>query len=246
MKKQLIYSTSIIVGIVLFFSLYSCKNTGNVTLASGLPVDFEEELLTGIIVADVFVDKGGREHPEIVEYYFLYENGQEFIKLSESTGIADNVIQFKNVLVKAQVEIHEGLWDTNDPNVQSRVGKYFVITNIVKIGMPESISFADGNGNNYNFSPNRFIYDPVTPEESSSGVYSGGKPVDKSIDLITFQRIVIKAYALVEKTNLHIDSRIMGSGALTISFAKSTKTAIIKDCDELSNFVKELKVFVIE
>jgi hypothetical protein len=112
--------------------------------------------------------------------------------------------------------------------------------------MPESISFADGSGNNYNFTPNRFVYDPVSPEESSSGVYSGGKPVDKSIDLITFQRIVVKAYALVEKTNLHIDNRVMGSGALTIGFAKSTKTAIIKDCDELSTFVTDLKVFVVD
>jgi hypothetical protein len=49
------------------------------------------------------------------------------------------------------------------------------------------LNFADGSGNRYTIASDaadanaHLVYEPITPEQSSSGTYSGGSPVDRQI-----------------------------------------------------------------
>lgn len=49
--------------------------------------------------------------------------------------------------------------------------------------------YADGNNNLYSISESIIKYKPVTKEESSSGVYSGGKPKEKEISSEQYKKL---------------------------------------------------------
>ena len=51
-------------------------------------------------------------------------------------------------------------------------------------------SYSDGSGNTYFITETTITYSPVTPLESSSGLYSGGEPANITIDKATFQNVV--------------------------------------------------------
>lgn len=200
----------------------------------------QHESYSGLIVSYPFVNKVGEEKPEYAEDYFLCSDGEYFIKKSESHYKKD-VKTLTNFYVKIDASINDGLWDTNDPNVQSRVGPYITIESIEVIDKPIKIVYNDGNANSYIIEPNSFVYDPITPMESSSGVYSGGDPKDFSIDQEKFNAIFIKAEELSKKESIMIDSRQKGTGFLKLTFEKSEKSFYISNCTELDEFEKYLK-----
>ena len=87
---------------------------------------------SGTIVKHNFVDKGGREHKDIFDYYLKTDKGEIFIKISEGNVSRDELAKHLNKEIKVKaLLIHWGLWDTDDPNVQSRVGDYFIFKEII-------------------------------------------------------------------------------------------------------------------
>lgn len=191
---------------------------------------------TGIITMSPFVNKIGEVMPEYAEHYFLCSEGEYFIKLMDCKNVNAEVKDFKNKYVKMHISIGDGLWDTNDPNVQSRVGSYVIYDSIVEIDEPIKIVYNDGNANAYIISTKSFKYAPVTPMESSSGTYSGGEPKDFEIEQSTFNEIFIRAEKIATTDDIKIDTRQMGTGFIKITFKDSEIKAYIANSSDLTDF----------
>lgn len=88
---------------------------------------------------------------------------------------------------------------------------------------PWTLTYADGSGNVYGFAADddgvRFTYAPVTPARSSSGVYSGGAPVDLRLaaDDPRLAALWQQARALEADTAQHAAARNKGDGAFTVT-----------------------------
>ncbi len=86
--------------------------------------------------------------------------------------------------------------------------------------------FFDGSGNQYTISLVELVYNPVQPMESSSGVYSGGKPVIiplKSAQFMALSELLEKG---INQTTLHLKDRIKRSGVITKT-RQSTSVSVI-------------------
>lgn len=87
--------------------------------------------LKGRFIKEQFVNKAGRKIDGVFDYFFEIQGEKYFIKF---TGSFTKVSDIESVLgnnIRADIIFKEGLWDTDDPNVQSRVGKYITITKII-------------------------------------------------------------------------------------------------------------------
>jgi len=87
------------------------------------------------------------------------------------------------------------------------------------------LTYSDGSGNAYYIAPDRFVYSPVSPLQSSSGIYSGGKAVNKSIDSKTYQALETLFREAAADTTAHTNQRTKGSGE--IQFVAEQKTVLI-------------------
>ena len=82
------------------------------------------------VIKEPFVNKAGNEL-DFSEYYIEVKQHTYFIKWSESKVQQSDIEPFVNKKVKLKIEVKDGLWDTDDPNMQSRIGKYAVIIAIL-------------------------------------------------------------------------------------------------------------------
>jgi hypothetical protein len=86
---------------------------------------------------------------------------------------------------------------------------------------PWRVTYSDGSGNALYFwceeagTPSLFRYDPVRPEFSSSGIYSGGEP--KTGDVPDANLLWRRLAALEAAKSAHLDHRPKGSGQVTIT-----------------------------
>lgn len=84
------------------------------------------------IIAEIFVDKGGREHPEIVEYYLEFGGKQHWIKFADSKVSVEAVKALAGQTIYFDGKLENGLWDTDNPEVQSRIGEFLIVDNMRK------------------------------------------------------------------------------------------------------------------
>src|SRR5687768_4200806 len=77
-------------------------------------------------------------------------------------------------------------------------------------------TYSDGSANRYIITPGTLEYDPVTPEESSTGTYSGGDPKTRSISPEQFDTIRDLLEKAISNTAVHIEDRIKTSGAISV------------------------------
>ena len=84
------------------------------------------------------------------------------------------------------------------------------------------IRYSDGVGNTHAVWINdddkvEYVYDPITPMESSSGTYSGGEPVHH-VGVVTrgqYDKLVAALQAAILNTGDHAKSRMKGTGIAT-------------------------------
>lgn len=94
------------------------------------------------------------------------------------------------------------------------------------------ISYLDQNNNEYRVTHDSFWYTPMTPEQSSSGTYSGGEAVMRKIDVKTFSEISKVAMALVETNKDKDIKREMLTSRLTVKKKdSSTRVTLRKSKD---------------
>jgi hypothetical protein len=88
---------------------------------------------------------------------------------------------------------------------------------------PWTLVYADGSANVFRFVADkvgvRFTYEPVRPEQSSTGTYSGGAPIDELLagDDPRLAALWEHARALEADTEHHADERNKGDGAFTLT-----------------------------
>ena len=83
--------------------------------------------MKGKIVKVDFINKGGFKVPGAFSYFFEIDGERLFIKITEGKVSRDEIAKHLNKEVEIKAYKSSGLWDTDDPNVQSRVGDYVVI-----------------------------------------------------------------------------------------------------------------------
>ncbi|MDD3687093.1 MAG: hypothetical protein PHE56_10055 [Bacteroidales bacterium] len=241
--KNLKNHVTIFISFCLLTSITSC-NSGKTTVADIPEFSGSYEWKNAIIYSESFTDKGGQEHHEIKDYFIFTQDGEYFIKLSECKTSDLKIEQINAHLVRVRVKISDGLWDTNDPNVQSRVGSYAVFDSIQNMGTPISVKFADGNGNKYTITQEKIIYDPISAAESSSGVYSGGEEKAVTIKSTDFYSIFLDAYAIHNNAELHIKYREMGSYLLNIELKEKNLVKNISNCEQAKALKDKLDKFL--
>jgi hypothetical protein len=87
--------------------------------------------------------------------------------------------------------------------------------------------YADGSANRYIITPDTLEYDPVTPEESSTGTYSGGDPKTVSISAEQFESIGQLFDKAIANKMVHIEDRIKTSGAISIVKGDTRTQAVL-------------------
>lgn len=87
--------------------------------------------------------------------------------------------------------------------------------------------YADGSANRYIITADTLEYDPVTPEESSTGTYSGGDPKSVSISAEQFESIGQLFDKAIANKAVHIADRMKTSGAISIVKGSNRTEAIL-------------------
>lgn len=80
----------------------------------------------------------------------------------------------------------------------------------------KTYTYIDGNNNTYTIRPDSIFYKPVTPAESSSGIYSGGEPKAVKLSAEQFAKIEAMIKAIWKDKKIHCDKREMGYGTIVI------------------------------
>ncbi|MGH7829103.1 MAG: hypothetical protein ACREP8_02890 [Candidatus Binatia bacterium] len=84
------------------------------------------------------------------------------------------------------------------------------------------MNYLDGSGNEYRFWKDseggsaRFEYSPVRPEESSTGMYSGGEPAQGTLSSKQVKQLWQRLHHLESDATLRITERMKGTGAFHI------------------------------
>src|SRR5688572_2333421 len=76
--------------------------------------------------------------------------------------------------------------------------------------------YIDGNNNTYTITSDSIKYDPITPKESSSGIYSGGDPKAVAITKEQFSKIESIIHQIQKDKASHAGKREMGYGTVVI------------------------------
>lgn len=107
--------------------------------------------------------------------------------------------------------------------------------------------YADGSGNVYKIGgkdSRTLSYSPVTPIESSSGVYSGGEPFEKTMTPREYENLIESLEAGFKATGSHIDKRKMMSGLVIRKQGEEETKVILKPgCAELKAIEAQLQAF---
>ncbi len=110
-----------------------------------------------------------------------------------------------------------------------------------------SLEYADGSANAYRIKGDgdgaRFKYLPVTPERSSTGMYSGGAPRDAHLDAAQTAGLWRRVGALEAATHLQTADRMKGTGAFHVTDAGGTRAFIILRGPELLAFDELVQAF---
>jgi hypothetical protein len=85
--------------------------------------------------------------------------------------------------------------------------------------------YLDGSANEFTVAPDRLVYNPVRPEDSSTGMYSGGEPADVVVTPEQFAALEELIARLIGDTAHHIADRTKGSG-LVIAGDRRTLVAM--------------------
>jgi hypothetical protein len=111
--------------------------------------------------------------------------------------------------------------------------------------LPTQYHYADGSGNRYLITQESIEYIPVKPAESSSGTYSGGEYAKKVIQTEDYQKVKTAFEQAFENKAIHIENRIMRSGALSAKTGSKEKSVIIKpDATEQTMLEQLLKALL--
>jgi hypothetical protein len=98
-------------------------------------VNMETKTYEGKIISDAFVNKVGEKSEDWSDLYFEIEDkGRHFIKFTDSTFTRKEAVELMDKSIKIEGSIREGYLDCEENleyEVQSRMGKYLIITKVI-------------------------------------------------------------------------------------------------------------------
>lgn len=110
---------------------------------------------------------------------------------------------------------------------------------------PTQYEYSDGSANRYVITENTLEYIPVKPEESSTGMYSGGEPKLVSITNDQYKTVASLFETAFENTNAHMTDRPKMSGLIVSITGNTSQQAILKpNSEEKTNIESQLKVML--
>jgi|GEM_PF-4054657 hypothetical protein len=89
------------------------------------------------------------------------------------------------------------------------------------------LKYLDGSGNSFNITNDSISYLPITPEISSSGMYSGGKETHKAINKVDFIRLSNQFDQIFSNKKIQISNRVKTSGLLIRYYKNNVMEQII-------------------
>ena len=105
---------------------------------------------------------------------------------------------------------------------------------------PWSVVYADGSGNLTRLSMTdetiAWETEPVQPENSSTGTYSGGTPGAGVFDADVGAQIWVQLRALEATVETHAENRAMGTGGVTVVTLSGTRNFVLTRTEELTAF----------
>jgi hypothetical protein len=102
--------------------------------------------------------------------------------------------------------------------------------------------YADGSGNVYVVKDLSVEYKPVTPRNSSSGVYSGGEPAHATVSSSQYDSLVNLLESAMANSSIHQENREMMTGLIVrYSNADPTRTVLKRDSSEKNAIETALK-----
>lgn len=121
----------------VFIVLGSCSNTkGTADVLSGEIIDLKKDkaqitVIEAKLIRKKAYNKAGREMPYAGDFYLVYEGKEVFVKLMDSEVTSEDLEPLLDKKSKFEIIESDGLWDTDNPEVQSRVGPYLEIIKIL-------------------------------------------------------------------------------------------------------------------
>ena len=102
------------------------------------------------------------------------------------------------------------------------------------------LQYSDGNGNWFTITQDLVAYRGVRPEESSSGVYSGGE--DKKVAISSVQRKEIQQLFqdATENSDIHIQNRLMMSGQIVVGHDKFILKPGCEEMIAIENYLRSI------
>ncbi len=103
---------------------------------------------------------------------------------------------------------------------------------------PWSIDYRDGSANAFRARDDgrsaTFEFVPVTPEQSSTGRYSGGAPKSGPLAAADVEALWALVHALDDDGAVHTTERGKGTGAFSLRDATGTRDYIVQRCPALA------------
>jgi hypothetical protein len=101
--------------------------------------------------------------------------------------------------------------------------------------------YADGSANLYLLTETSLEYLPVKPEESSTGMYSGGDPKKVAVTPAEFNELKDLFDDALKKTSSHIPDRIKTSGMISVIGSTKNQCILKPYCEEMKAIEGTLK-----
>jgi hypothetical protein len=101
-----------------------------------------------------------------------------------------------------------------------------------------SYEYADGSGNVYVVKDLSVEYKPVTPRNSSSGIYSGGEPASVTIASDQYDSLVNLLESAMANSSIHQTNREMMTGLIVKYSASDTTRVVLKRDSSEKNIIE--------
>ena len=109
------------------------------------------------------------------------------------------------------------------------------------MSQPDTYEYADGSANLYLLTQTQLRYVPVKPEESSTGIYSGGDPKTVNVSQTQYEELKKQFDAALGNTDIHITDRMKTSGMITRLGSNEEQRIIKSGCAEMLQIETLLK-----
>ncbi len=227
----------LIISIIILWSMYSCKpksesvqiSQDNYQIEDNIFTNEKTYTLTAIVEKRNFVDKAGRVHEDIQDYYLSEGEMRYFISNCNNIFSIFNFSNFTNQIIEAEVIYKNGEWDRcpGDPPMQSRIGEYVEVYSVSLIPDNELFIYTDRSNNTWNISRNKVKYTPIAKEMSSTGIYDGGEAAEIEINDTEFVMLRNITTKMLKNKDLHIENRIKTSVIICHAIDDETESAIL-------------------